>query len=671
MKKFGKRRAAEPSKPAETPAAEETAESTGAVDEPTAEIPLTEAAVDDAPTDGETAGGEPVFTPEQEKSAKKFKRKKRVKKWVKRVIGIILLLALAAGIVWFVRFKKSRTETDAPVQTTSVVTRGSFDSRVTGSGTVKPIESYTLTSLIEGKILSSPHDQGEQVEKGDILYHFDDTEAQTRIQKAQSALRSAQKAAEKSGKDAAKAVETANKAIETARRSVEKAEKAVTDAQKNIDDIREKMGKLVVKAPVSGMVDELTATAGDTVSGSLCKIVDYSSLTTTVSFNSLQTQSISVGDPVSVGISSLMATVGGSVEKKYTAPHAAGDGTIMYSVKIKLDDGTRLAAGTTVSVTVHTASGDIECPTFGTISYADPKDVTLDEGGEVIELLTENGNTVQEGDIIARLRSEELENKLEDAEQSYQDALTALDDEKEKLQDSREEYREALADRETDNDAVKEAQTDLENAIKAAEDYTIKSPVTGVILEKHYKAGDTYGSDSTDKTLMVVADMTSMVFTINVDELDISNIQEGQEVNVTADALPGQMFKGTITTASKIGSGENGVSAYPVEITVTEPGDLMSGMNVTAEIIVGSVEDALIAPSSAIFMMDGMYYATVVTPSDDPEMPEQEEQVQVTVGLHNESFYEIIDGLEEGDILRDSGLGSDDGMMGDMMMSYG
>ena len=667
MKRFGKRGAAKPT--ADIQAEETTAENAPASGETNSEAPL-ENGAPEAENGGGTALEETPLTPEQEKSAKKYRRKKKIKKWVKRVIGIILLLALIAGIVWFIRFKRSRTETDAQVQTTSVVTRGSFDSRVTGSGTVKPIESYTLTSLIEGKILSSPHDQGEQVEEGDILYHFDDTEAQTRIQKAQSALRSAQKAAEKAERDSAKAVEDAAKAVETAQRSVEKAEKAVNDAQKSIDETRKKMDKLTVTAPVSGMVDGLTATAGDTVSGSLCKIVDYSSLTTTVSFNSLQIQNISVGDRVSVGISSLMSTVGGSVDRKYTAPHAAGDGTIMYSVKIKIDEGTRLAAGTTVSVTVHTASGDIECPTFGTVSYAEPKDVALAEGGEIVELLAENGNAVQEGEIIARLRSEELEKELETAEQSYRDALAALDDEKNTLQDRREDYSEALTERESDNDAVKEAQTDLENAIKAAEDYTIKSPVTGVILEKHYKAGDTYGSDSTDKTLMVVADMTSMVFTINVDELDISNIREGQEVNVTADALPGQMFKGTITTASKIGSGDNGVSAYPVEITVTEPGDLMSGMNVTAEIVMGSVEDVLMAPSSAIFMMDGMYYATIVTPSDDPEIPEQEEQVQVTVGLHNESFYEITDGLKEGDILRDSGLGSDDGMMGDMMV-YG
>ncbi|MGN1097900.1 MAG: efflux RND transporter periplasmic adaptor subunit, partial [Clostridia bacterium] len=319
-----------------------------------------------------------------------------------------------------------------------------------------------------------------------------------------------------------------------------------------------------------------------------------------------------------------------------------------------------LAAGTTVSVTVHTASGDVECPSYGTISYAEPKDVELEESGELTALYIESGNYVAKGSVIARLKSDSLEKELKAANDAYQDRLDAL-------KDAEDNYENTVAARENQVDGVETAQAELDNAIKAAEDYVITSPVSGVILEKHYKAGDTYGNDDNRK-LMVVADMSKMVFTINVDELDISNIQVGQSVNVTADALPGEIIQGTITTVSKIGDAQNGVTGYPVEITITEPGNLMSGMNVTAEIVVGSVNDVLIAPTSAIFLIDGLYYATIVTPPANEGEPETEEQVPVTVGLHNDEFYEIVDGLKEGDILRDSGIGSSSG---DDMMYYG
>lgn len=696
MKKFGKSKNSKDIKATETSsAAEETAvagESAGDGASPSPE---------DTP-----------LSPEQEKAAKKFRRKKRIKKWAKRVIGIILLLALAVGIAWFVKFKRSRQETAAPAQTTSTVTRGSFDSRVTGSGTVQPIESYTLTSLIEGKITYSPFDEGDQVNEGDILYRFDDTEAQTAIQEAQSALRRAQKDAEDSRTQREKQIKESAKAIETAQKAVETAEKAVTTAQKDVESAEkdiasaerevnnaqkaiaktnERIAKLTITAPISGVVDGLTASVGDDVSGTLCRIIDYDDISTTVSFNSVQIQQISEGDRVTVGVASLMSSVGGYVEKKYNAAQASANGTVMYAVKIKIDRGTRLAAGTNVSVTVHTAYGDVESPGSGAVSYPEPKEVLIPEAGELTMLAAENGNTVAAGAVIARVHSDALDSQIEADSNTYQSALDTLESRRDALQDrldavqerkdAVEDSREAVADAQEDyndllkeeaieDDAVKSAQTQLDNAIKKAEDYVIKSPVTGIVLEKHFKAGDTYGSDSSNKTLMVVADMTTMIFNINVDELDISNIKLGQTVNITADALPGQMFQGEITKASKIGSGESGVTGYPVEISITEPGELMSGMNVTAEIVVGSVEDVLIAPASAIFMIDGMYFATVVTPSDDPEAPEQEEQVQVNVGLHNESLYEIVDGLNEGDVLRDSGLGSDDDMMGGMMYGW-
>lgn len=166
---------------------------------------------------------------------------------------------------------------------------------------------------------------------------------------------------------------------------------------------------------------------------------------------------------------------------------------------------------------------------------------------------------------------------------------------------------------------------------------------------------------------MVVADMSKMVFSINIDELDISGIKEGQDVTVTADALPGEIMMGKVTSVSRIGNSENGITGYPVEITIDEPGELMSGMNVTAEIAVGSVSDVVLAPASAIFQMDGIYYATVISTAEDGS--EEEIQTEVSVGLHNNEFYEIISGLSEGDILRDSGIGSD--MGGEGYMYYG
>lgn len=550
------------------------------------------------------------------------RKKRSVKKRIAFAVKIAAAVLLVAGVVLFVRFKMGRKEQTVEAQTTSLVGVGSFDVVITGSGTVQPIESYTFSPLIEGKILECPFNKGDMVEEGDLLYRFEDSEAQSKIKAAQSTLNSAQRG------------------VESAEKSVVKAEQRIEDAKEEIADIEERMKKLTITASVSGMVEELDVKVGDSVSGTLCKILDYNDISVTVAFNAVQYAALEKGDRATVGIPQLMTTVGGSVEKKYTAPHAGANGTIMYSVKIAVDEGVSLAAGTTASVTVHTDSGDVTAPTSGTIAYSDPQNVAAEEAGEITALLTEEGDYVEKGEVIAYLKSESLETELENAREALEDAKDDLEDVK--------------AARDNQYDSVEAARSELESVMKAAEDYVITSPISGVILEKNYKTGDTYSSDSSEKTLMVVADMSQMVFTMNIDELDIANIVQGQSVNVYADALPGEMMSGVITSLSNVGNSESGVTGYPIEITIDDPMDLMSGMNVTAEIVAGSVVDAIVAPASAIFMVDGMYYATKV--ETDEAGVETDVQVQVSVGLANGEFYEITDGLSEGDVIRDSGI---------------
>ena len=50
--------------------------------------------------------------------------------------------------------------------------------------------------------------------------------------------------------------------------------------------------------------------------------------------------------------------------------------------------------------------------------------------------------------------------------------------------------------------------------------------------------------------MMVVADMSKMKFTITVDELDISEVHEGQTASVDADALPDEIFKSEVTSVA-------------------------------------------------------------------------------------------------------------------------
>lgn len=205
----------------------------------------------------------------------------------------------------------------------------------------------------------------------------------------------------------------------------------------------------------------------------------------------------------------------------------------------------------------------------------------------------------------------------------------------------------------------------LEQAEKELEKYKIASPIDGTILVKNAKIGDNVTAGKTDQPLMVIADMSKMKFTIEVDELDIWNIQLGQTVVITANALPGETFSGEITNIA--GEGEkkgSGVTTYAVEITISEPGKIKSGMNVDAKIIINSAINVLTLPEQALYESDGRN-ALVITNSsgvdeddimnseDYPNInvPDGYKLVKVQYGVSDGTNVEITSGLSVGDIV--------------------
>ena len=98
-----------------------------------------------------------------------------------------------------------------------------------------------------------------------------------------------------------------------------------------------------------------------------------------------------------------------------------------------------------------------------------------------------------------------------------------------------------------------------------------------------------------------------MTFEMSVDELDVASVQVGQTVEITADAVDGTTYTGTVTNVSLESSYSNGVSTYPVTVTITDYGDLLPGMNVDARIITGSSEQALVVPAGALMRGNRVY----------------------------------------------------------------
>lgn len=201
--------------------------------------------------------------------------------------------------------------------------------------------------------------------------------------------------------------------------------------------------------------------------------------------------------------------------------------------------------------------------------------------------------------------------------------------------------------------SVESAKLSASNAAGTLDDYTITSPISGTVIEKNFKAGDKVDGASSG-TLAVVYDLSCLKMKMNVNELDIGKIQVGQTVELSADALPGQMFLGTVEKVSINGTTTGGFTTYPVTIRVDDYGELKPGMNVSADILCDTAANVLCVPVSAVERGDTVLVPLPGAMTEDGTAVADASKLEnrsVTLGRNDDAYIEITSGLEEGETI--------------------
>lgn len=168
--------------------------------------------------------------------------------------------------------------------------------------------------------------------------------------------------------------------------------------------------------------------------------------------------------------------------------------------------------------------------------------------------------------------------------------------------------------------------------------------------------GTAQSSESTDQVAAFsIASQDQMKVSVNVDELDILSVAEGQKVSLTLDAIPEETFEGEITGIGTTGTSSGGVTKYQVEITLPKSESMMAGMNASASIILEEKNDILLIPSAAVQEQGGRTF--VYTEKDD-ETGALGGEVEVETGLSDGANTEITSGLSNGDTVYYSSISS-------------
>jgi membrane fusion protein (multidrug efflux system) len=280
--------------------------------------------------------------------------------------------------------------------------------------------------------------------------------------------------------------------------------------------------------------------------------------------------------------------------------------------------------------------GDVYAMYSGTapIEAIADADVIGKVGGEIHELLVEEGDEVSKGQVLARLDGDRLRLELNQSEAR----LRKLQREYERNIDLR--SKGLLS--EGDFEKIKFEMEALEASFNLASlelDYTqIRAPIDGVVSARYVKLGNTI---EVGEPLFRVTSLDPLVAYLHVPEREYRHIVAGQVVGIEIDALPGDPITALVSRVSPIVDPQTGTFKLTVEIEDSDR-RIKPGMFGRISVIYDIHENALQIPRSAIIEETGSMSVFVVV--DDKAV-----RKLITSGYGNRGLIEITSGLTDGE----------------------
>lgn len=281
--------------------------------------------------------------------------------------------------------------------------------------------------------------------------------------------------------------------------------------------------------------------------------------------------------------------------------------------------------------------------------------------GTVYGLAVSVGDSVKKGQLLFMIDNDELSIDADRAYSSYLQAMASLENAKANKKEAKNVYEDSNSEEkkitkkkldaaeisvEVAERNVKTSWKAHQNALKNASETRAVSTIDGTVIEINIENGDSLNDSSSgngDKTPIIIGDLGTVKAEVQVNEVDISNVKVGQTATVAIDAIDGLSLTGKVEKIDALGTTNSGVVTYGIVISFDSLDDrIRPGMNVSAEIITNSKEDAVIIPSSAIKTRNGKNYVQVM----NGQIPEDR---QIEIGITNNTRTEIVSGVNEGD----------------------
>ncbi len=279
-------------------------------------------------------------------------------------------------------------------------------------------------------------------------------------------------------------------------------------------------------------------------------------------------------------------------------------------------------------VTAAIERGDLKetVTATGTLNPVDSVEIGAEVSGRVVKVSFDVNDLVKEGDVLCEIDPETLQARVDQsnagmtsARAAYSSAKATLDDADVKVKRARDMYAKGLLssqDLETAEATYAKAKAALSSAraqeVSARADLKtsntqlsktiIRSPISGIVLDRTVEPGQTVTSGLQTPVLFTLArDLTKLELDVDVDEADVGRVQQGQVATFEVDAYPDKEFAAKLTKLHSMPKTATNVVTYTAELSVDNGERLLRpGMTATASIVTSERKDVLVVPNAAL-----------------------------------------------------------------------
>lgn len=291
--------------------------------------------------------------------------------------------------------------------------------------------------------------------------------------------------------------------------------------------------------------------------------------------------------------------------------------------------------------------------------------------GIISELLKEAGNTVKEGEVIAKVKVipdmgqlSSAQARLRLANINVKQARTDYEREKvlydkglvsaDEYDKIAQAYRQAKEEVAAAEDNLQVVRDGVSKSNASASSTLVRSTITGVILDIPVKVGNSVILSNTfndGTTIASVADMNDLIFRGNIDETEVGRLVTGMPMKLSIGALQDKTFEASLEYISPKAVDNNGANQFEIKaaVKVADSKNIRSGYSANAEIVLAQAKNVLTIPESAIEFEGNDTYVYVVKGKGDEKTYERR---KVVTGLSDGINIEIKKGLTQKDKIR-------------------